>query len=176
VFIDPVSPGIFTIPSGGEGPGAILHADGSLVTSQNPAAPGEVIVIFCTGLGEVDPPLASGIPAGLHRTVTPVTVTIDGVPAAVQFDGMAPGFVGLYQVNAVVPASTRTSDDIPIVLTIGGRQSNPGKTVTIAVLEEGGVPPGGGGGAEAPVDGNPEDGFLDDDDDDDDTDPLDDEY
>ncbi len=138
VFIDPVSPGIFTAVPGGSGAGAILHADGSLVTSQDPIGAGEVIVIFCTGLGEVDPPLASGIPAGLHRTITPVTVTIDGVPAAVQFDGMAPGFVGLYQVNAVVPASTRRSSTIPIVLSIGGRDSNLGKTVTIAVLEAGG--------------------------------------
>ncbi|MCZ6488958.1 MAG: hypothetical protein O7A06_00310, partial [Acidobacteria bacterium] len=151
---------------------------GWLITCQTPDARGELIIIFCTGLGYLKREVGTGFPAtGLHTTVETPTVTIDGLDAVVQFSGLAPTFVGLYQVNAVVPPEgVGMANDIPIVLTIGGRQSNPGKTVTIAVLEEGGVPPGGGGGAEAPVDGNPEDGFLDDDDDDDDTDPLDDGY
>ena len=62
-------------------------------------------------------------------TSTPV-VTIGGVPAAVTFSGLAPGFVGLYQVNAEVPANARTGDAVPVALTIGGVTSN---TVTIAV-------------------------------------------
>ena len=130
IFVDPVSPAIFTIPSGGDGPGAIIHADGSLVTGQNPAEPGEVIVIFCTGLGEVDPPLASGTPAGLHTTVTPVTVTIDGVDAVVQFSGMAPGFVGLNQVNVEIPAGVTPGPEVPLVLFQNGVPSN---SVTIVV-------------------------------------------
>ncbi len=146
VFIDPVSPGIFTANPGGSGAGAILHADNSLVTGQSPAQPGEVIVIFGTGLGQVNPPVGTGVlpestGLGAHRTVEPVTVTIDGVDADVQFAGLAGCCAGLNQVNAVVPLSTRTSSTIPIVLSIGGKQSNPGKTVTIPVLEVGGVVP-----------------------------------
>ncbi|MBI4458953.1 MAG: hypothetical protein HY648_02700 [Acidobacteria bacterium] len=132
-FVDPVSPGIFTVPSGGQGPGAITHADGSLVTTQNPAQPGEVVVIFGTGLGAVNPPVATGAPAAsLHTTTATPTVTIDGLPAEVQFSGLAPGFVGLNQVNVRIPPGTRSADDIPVVLTIGGKQSNP---VTIAILD-----------------------------------------
>ncbi|MCZ6750388.1 MAG: hypothetical protein O7E51_01005 [Acidobacteria bacterium] len=174
IFIDPVSPGIFTVSSSGSGAGAILHADGSLITSQKPAAPGEVIIIFCTGLGEVKPEVGTGFPAtGLHTTVETPTVTIDGLDAVVQFSGLAPTFVGLYQVNAVVPPEgVGMANDIPIVLTIGGRQSNPNKTVTIAVAETGGTSSGGGGGTAPPVDGGTEDDLLDDDDDD----PLDDGY
>jgi uncharacterized protein (TIGR03437 family) len=57
-------------------------------------------------------------------------VTIGGVPATVSFSGLAPGFVGLYQINAQVPAATLTGPWIPIGLTIGGVTSN---TATIAV-------------------------------------------
>ena len=139
VFIDPVSLGIFTVDSSGSGAGAILHADGSLVTSQNPVEAGQIIIIFCTGLGEVTPEVGTGLPAtGLHTTVETPTVTIDGLPAEVQFSGLAPGFVGLYQVNVVVPPSILTSSTISVLLTIGGKQSN---QVTIAVLEVGGEIP-----------------------------------
>ena len=100
IFLDSVSPGIFTLSQDGKGAGAILHEDGvTPVTAENPAQPGEVIVIFCAGLGELNPPLATGMPAGLHNTVAVPTVTIDGIPADVQFSGAAPGFVGLNQVN-----------------------------------------------------------------------------
>jgi len=139
VFIDPVSLGIFTVDSSGSGAGAILHADGSLVTGQNPVEAGQIIIIFCTGLGEVTPEVSTGLPAtGLHTTLEMPTVTIDGLPAEVQFSGLAPGFVGLYQVNVVVPPSIITSSTISVLLTIGGKQSN---QVTIAVLEAEGVLP-----------------------------------
>jgi len=58
------------------------------------------------------------------------TVLVDGVSGEVQFSGTAPGFVGLNQINVRIPPSTRTGAAIPLVLSIGGKQSNP---VTIAV-------------------------------------------
>jgi uncharacterized protein (TIGR03437 family) len=57
-------------------------------------------------------------------------VTIGGVQANVTFYGLAPGFVGLYQVNAQVPAGLPAGDAVPLVLTIGGQSSN---TVTVAI-------------------------------------------
>ena len=143
VIIGPVSPGIFTVDQNGSGAGAIHHEDFSLVTSQNPAAPGEIVLILCTGLGPVTNPPASGAPASLdplsETTTTPLTVTMDGLAAVVLFSGLTPDSVGLYEVNVVVPANTRTANDIPIVLTIGGKDSNLGKTVTIVVAETGGT-------------------------------------
>ncbi len=65
-----------------------------------------------------------------NRTVVTPTVTIDGIPGEMLFSGAATGFVGLNQVTFRIPASTRAASDIPVVLSIGGRQSN---TVTIAV-------------------------------------------
>jgi len=57
-------------------------------------------------------------------------LTIGGVPATVSFSGMSPGFVGLYQVNAQVPAAAAIGDAVPVALSIGGVSSN---AVTIAV-------------------------------------------
>ena len=61
---------------------------------------------------------------------TPVTATIGGVNASVSFAGLAPGFVGLYQVNAVVPEGVVAGPAVPVVITQDGIASN---TVTIAV-------------------------------------------
>ena len=58
------------------------------------------------------------------------TVTIGGVSATVSFSGLAPGFVGLYQVNVTVPDNAPMGDAVPVILNIGGATSN---TVTIAV-------------------------------------------
>jgi adhesin/invasin len=46
-----------------------------------------------------------------------------GVNAPVSFSGLAPGFVGLYQVNAEVPAGLASGNQ-PVVITIGGSASN----------------------------------------------------
>lgn len=129
VNLQPTSPGIFTINSQGSGDGAILHADNTLVTSANPARPGETVVIFCTGLGNTQPPLASGRPANGEQTTNLPTITIGGVNAPRAFSGLAPGFVGLYQVNAVVPAGV--TGRVAIVITSAGNASRADVTIPV---------------------------------------------
>ena len=131
IFLDALAPGIFTLNSQGTGAAAVLHEDGvTPVNAQSPARSGEIVVFYATGLGAVTPPLATGAPSTGNRTVAAATVNIDGIPGEVQFSGAAPGFVGLNQVNVRIPPSTRSAPNIPVVLSIGGKQSNP---VTIAV-------------------------------------------
>ena len=128
------APGIFTINSQGSGQGAILDSYYNLVSPSNPAGAGvTTILIYCTGLGAVTNQPASGAAAlsdPLSWTTTNPTVTIGGAPAYVSFSGLAPGTVGEYQVNALVPANAPTGDAVPVVLSIGGAKSN---SVTIAV-------------------------------------------
>jgi uncharacterized protein (TIGR03437 family) len=135
VIMTPASPGIFTLSQDGQGAGAITHSDqlGTLVSTQNPARPGEVVVIYATGLGQVTPAVATGmLPAGQSRTVSPVTVTIDGIPVTPDFAGVAGCCVGLNQVNVTIPSNAHSSVAIPVFLTIGGKQSN---LVTIVVQQ-----------------------------------------
>jgi len=133
ISIDPFAPGIFTASQDGKGSGTITHSDGSLVNAGNPARPGEVVIIYATGLGQVTPAVPTGaLPRGTTTTLTKPTVTIDNLPADVQFSGLAVCCVGLNQINAMVPVNVRMGNDVPMFLSIGGRQSN---TVTIAVAE-----------------------------------------
>jgi uncharacterized protein (TIGR03437 family) len=133
VSLGPFSPGIFTMNAQGFGQGAIQDTSYRLVDSSNPAAAGSLVSIYCTGLGAVTDQPPTGAPAPvtpLAETTTKPTVVIGGAPASVQFSGLAPGLVGAYQVNAVVPSSSATGDAVPVTISIGGITSN---TVTIAV-------------------------------------------
>jgi uncharacterized protein (TIGR03437 family) len=105
-----------------------------------PAKRGEFISIFCTGLGDVTnrpPSGAAGVVInpfwGLTMPSTTISVpvaSIGGIRAPVTFSGLAPGFVGLYQVNVQVLDNAPSGDAVPVVVTLGGASSN---TVTIAV-------------------------------------------
>lgn len=101
------SPGIFSANQSGIGPGIITHADFSLVTPEDPALPGETVIIFLTGLGAVDPPVADGAagPADPLSYITDPNLTVEfgGEAGTVLFAGAAPFFVGLYQVNVTIP-------------------------------------------------------------------------
>ena len=114
--------------------GAIQHGgDYSLVTSANPGKPGEVLVLYAIGLGAVTPPVASGVPAPsspLSQTVNAPAVTVGGVPATVLFSGLAPGYVGLYQINFRLAPNTPAGDDDLIV---GFGAFVKSKTVKLAV-------------------------------------------
>ena len=134
VGLAPYAPGIFSMNAQGTGQGAILDASYRLVDSSNPATPGSAVaLIYCTGLGAVTNQPASGQPSpgsSLASTKATPTVTIGGAVAQVLFSGLAPGFVGEYQVNALVPAEAVSGDAVPVTISIGGVTSN---TVTIAV-------------------------------------------
>jgi len=140
IQITTVSPGIFTLgpPFGQQG--AVLIANTNVLampaTAGVPSGPtqaGETVSVFCTGLGATDPAVASGsaAPSSPPAVVkSPVAVSIGGLPAMVSFAGLAPGYAGLYQVNAQVPAGIAPSDAVPVVITQGGARSN---TATIAI-------------------------------------------
>ena len=106
---------------------AVHVSDFSLITTTNPASAGEYVVLYTTGLG----PLTISIPDGqgapsdtLAYTADPFTASIDGqscgvppVPASacsVLFSGLAPGFVGLYQLNLQMPNSTFSGPNVPV--------------------------------------------------------------
>ncbi|HWP85140.1 MAG TPA: hypothetical protein VNN17_08120, partial [Terriglobia bacterium] len=128
VNLSTAAPGIFTFSSDGMGAGAILHADFSPVSIANPARIGETVSIFATGLGTVSPLIASGVGAPTdgtqHRTTATPVVTIGGVNATVSFSGLAPGFVGLYQVNVRIPSNAPVGTNIPVSIRVGANISN----------------------------------------------------
>jgi uncharacterized protein (TIGR03437 family) len=133
--VNAAAPAIFTMNSQGTGQGAILdNSTYQLVNASHPATPGKSIIqIYCLGLGAVSAPPADGAASPSSppaQTTTQAQVAIGNQPATVYFSGLAPGFVGLYQVDALVPATAAAGSAVPVVVSIGGVTSN---TATIVV-------------------------------------------
>ena len=138
VTLGAAQPVVFSQDQSGTGPGAILvqpagKSSTALNTESNPAHIGDALLIFCTGLGTVSPAVPAGTIApssNLANTDNPVAVTVGGIATPTLFAGLAPGFVGLYQVNVRVPSGVAPSSEVPVVLTAAGASS---PAVTIAV-------------------------------------------
>jgi uncharacterized protein (TIGR03437 family) len=129
VVVASAQPGVYTQDQSGTGAAVIVNGTtNTLITASNPAKAGDVVVIYCNGLGAVNPPVPTGSPAPsaepLARTVNTVTVTIGGKPATVQFAGLTPGYPDLYQINAVVPAGV-ASGNATVIVGVAGQTSPP---------------------------------------------------
>jgi uncharacterized protein (TIGR03437 family) len=104
---------------------AALDENYHLVSSTNPVVRGHYVQLYVNGLGPVSNQPASGDPAPsspLAQTPALPQVTIGGQNAQVQFSGLAPGWVGLYQVNALVPTGISAGNQ-QITISIGGKTS-----------------------------------------------------
>jgi len=126
VNVVPAAPSVFIYPVT-----AILkNTDFSLVTAANPAKPGDIVLVYATGLGQTAPPVATAAApaAGSVARTAPVTVTIGGLPAEVLYSIASPGFPGLYQIAVTVPAGLTGSQ--PLVVQESGVAS---PAVTIAL-------------------------------------------
>lgn len=122
ITVQSVAPGLFVTA---QGQAAALNQNGSANGSANAAAAGSVVSLFLTGLGAVDHPVATGAPASaspLSHVTGKVSATIGGESAAVSFAGLAPGFVGLYQVNVRVPQIPAGNQSV--VVSVNGTSSN----------------------------------------------------
>jgi uncharacterized protein (TIGR03437 family) len=126
----PAAPSVFR--SGVAGPttglATITRADnGELVTPTNPVHPGDSIVIWATGLGRTSPAIDSGMPSPsdpLPSAVIQPSVTLGGVALDIQYAGLVPGSVGLYQINAGVPKSAPLGLTMPLVIAQGGSSTS----------------------------------------------------
>jgi uncharacterized protein (TIGR03437 family) len=123
VTVVPVQPGIAVRT---DGTAEAQHtADYSLVTTANPAKPGETVVIYLAGMGATDPSVASGAPTPpqLVPTVVQPTVTLDSQNVTIGYAGLTPSGIGLYQIDFVIPANAR-SGNLNVIVTQNGVVSN----------------------------------------------------
>ena len=99
------APGILAL-AGGSHALAVNYPGGTLNGPQNPVHAGEYVTLYLTGQGLVDHAVASGAESPATPPSLPlaaVSARLGGKPAQVTFAGLAPGFVGLLQVNLLVP-------------------------------------------------------------------------
>ena len=132
VALFPTTPGIFTRNADGKGTPLLMGPDFRL---RDTVAPGERVILYATGLGDTNPPAATGTGGALaepfHRVVDLPEVYIGGRQARVEFGGLAPGLVGVYQLNVVAPGTFINNS---VFLISRGRQSN--STEITAALPE----------------------------------------
>jgi len=104
-------PGIFVYQ--GKYAIAVSTTNNSLIGPNNPASGGDVIVLYTTGLGRLTLDLQDGYGAPsspLAYTSDPFQVVVNGQQCQVLFSGLGPGFVGLYQINLVLPRNLPSGD------------------------------------------------------------------
>src|SRR5260370_26987651 len=125
VGVAPVSPGIFsigTLAAAQNVDGTLAQPPGSIPgRATHPAKIGDTIIIYATGLGAVDSPIADGDipPAGkLVNTLTVPLVLVGGVFAHVSFSGMSPQFVGVNQLNVEIP-NTAPGNSVALQIQVG---------------------------------------------------------
>jgi uncharacterized protein (TIGR03437 family) len=133
--------GFFTMNGNGRGPGAALNFISGGQYQQNgaraTARPGQVMLMYGTGLGATDPPVAAGqASSGLAPAVIQPDVYVGGIAAQVQYAGRAPGFAGVDQIQFVVPPNVPAGCSVPVRLRSQDRihnQSFDSNIATIAV-------------------------------------------
>ncbi len=126
-------PGVFTQGAANPTHAVALNLqDGTLNTAQTPAKPGQYVTAYLTGQGAVNIALATGAAApGVEPfalPVAPVKATLGGQPVTIQFAGLAPTFVGLLQMNLLIP--NVIPGEQTLIVTIGGVASAP---VTLSI-------------------------------------------
>jgi len=128
------SPGIFTIDQSGTGTAVGFHPTtatqicgaGHLECLYSPVSQGEVISIYANGLGLPKGGFSAsgGVPTSAVPVASAVTASIGGTPATVLFAGLTTNFVGVYQVNVLVPSGIPGGPSVPFVISVGGLSSN----------------------------------------------------
>jgi uncharacterized protein (TIGR03437 family) len=131
VAVGTAAPGLFYYPASGA---AIVQntPDYSLNSPSNPAPAGSTIIAYFTGSGPVSPAAKDGTPLRsdtLTWATAAYSAQIGTAAATVSFAGLTPGFIGLGQMNIVVPP-TLAPGVYPLTITIDGQTSN---SATIAV-------------------------------------------
>ena len=134
ITLQETAPGLFNGPTGFV---AATHADGSALTVNSPALPGEIVVLYGTGFGRTwpdpsDRAIAPGAGPIMHGA--DFRFLLDGNPidpALVQYVGLAPGYAGLYQINVRLPDSVGANPEVRV--TVAGAVSAPGVRLPVAL-------------------------------------------
>ena len=101
---------------------AVFREDNQLTTLSAPLRPGEIAVIYLTGLGFVSPFVQPGYPAAvvpLSITSVEPVVEFGGARGEVIYSGLTPSFVGLYQINVRVPGNAPKGLQVPLTIDAG---------------------------------------------------------
>ena len=130
------APSLFTADQTGAGLALALNTiDGKPNSALNPVKIGDIVTLYATGEGQTAPGGVDGKLGGSTAThpVLPVSVTVGGISADVQYAGGAPGQIaGLMQINVQIPAGVAPGGYVPVILQVGDGASSPGVWIAVA--------------------------------------------
>jgi uncharacterized protein (TIGR03437 family) len=147
--IAPSNVGIFTIDSSGQGPAIVTYPDFSLVSAAKgancggpntfcgAANPGDVLILWTTGLGPVSGDDALGAGLGQNMPNVPLTVWLGGVQAPVTYQGRSGCCIGEDQIVFTVPNNVPTGCAVPLVVQIGATTNTVSNTTLMPVAKGG---------------------------------------
>jgi len=120
------APGLFAQTINSQQYVLAMHADGSLVTPDSPAAGGETISVLGTGFGPYNGTIVDGFfpPTPAPTLVDPVVVTAGGIDPVATWAGAAPGYAGVVLTQFQVPAGMPSGTSVPMKVTVNGTDSN----------------------------------------------------
>jgi uncharacterized protein (TIGR03437 family) len=132
------NPGLFAFGGAEPRSGLVLHAgadsagqSGTPVTPENPARPGEILIVWAAGLGAVrntntTAPVAVGVPyqGSDARVVVPVDALVNGRSAHVTSAGLPQGSIGIYEVRVVLPRDLPSDPEAQLLIAQNGYVSN----------------------------------------------------
>jgi uncharacterized protein (TIGR03437 family) len=140
ITVSKYAPAVVVDPQSGQT--AVYFENGKPVTSSNPATRDQSLYVYATGLGVTT---GGSVIAGMPSPSSPLAVTAAvnvyfGDPGysqsaiIVNWSGLVPGMIGLYQINVTVPGTHMKGNALPITLKIGGVSSTAGSTPPVVAL------------------------------------------
>jgi uncharacterized protein (TIGR03437 family) len=128
-------PALFTLNASGSGQAAAVNQNGSVNGASAPVKIGDAISLYLTGAGQTNPPGSDGLPGTgpSGGPVLPVTASIGGRTATVQYAGSAQGLVaGVIQVNVIVPTGVTAGAAVPVTVQVGSNNTQPNVTIAVS--------------------------------------------
>ncbi len=130
LIIQPGAPSVFRAAVAGYDaliPTVVRAENQLLATTSNPIHRGDVLTVYLTGLGLTLPALDAGLPAPSDPLATVLVapkLDLGGVALPVLYAGLAPGQVGVNQINVTVPRNVPTGLSIPLNITQGSASTS----------------------------------------------------
>lgn len=130
ITINPTEPGLLAPPNfniGNTQYAVAIFSDGAYAlpagaiqgVNSRPAKPGDVVTLYGVGFGPVTPSIVAGqVVQQLNTLATPLVMSVGGVSATLDYDGLGPGYVGLYQINLTIPSVP--AGTAALTFTLGG--------------------------------------------------------
>lgn len=119
----PTAPSVFRSSASGIDTASVVRAaNNDLVSDSNPVQAGDELVIYATGLGRTSPAVNTGEAAPsdpLASAMIQPDIALDGQPLVVDYAGLMPGRVGVYQINVRVPAGIHAGSSVPLTIQQG---------------------------------------------------------